>query len=306
MTEIFRAGIQSVSGGQGEAADALGMSYGQRMRKVVLPQALRVIIPPTGNEFIAMMKDTALVSFLGVTLASSEIFRRGQLVGKADFKALEALLVVAGMYWILTVIFTLLPGQARGPARQGLRASAGQLRRRGPLMTSTQGTAEPVVRCRNIHKRFGDLEVLRGIDLDLHQGEVLVIFGRSGSGKSTLLRCVNFLEDPTEGTIEVGGIDAVRGTPHQAPARPDPTAAAAGRHGLPAVQPVPAHDGAAEPDGRPAAGQGDGQGASCGSGASPSWTRWVWRTRPTSTRSGSPVVSSSGSRSPGRWRCSRR
>ena len=65
MTEIFRAGIQSVAAGQGEAADALGMTYRQKMRRVVLPQALRVIIPPTGNEFIAMMKDTALVSFLG-------------------------------------------------------------------------------------------------------------------------------------------------------------------------------------------------------------------------------------------------
>jgi polar amino acid transport system permease protein len=106
MTEIFRAGIQSVSGGQGEAADALGMTYTQKMRKVVLPQAFRVIIPPTGNEFIAMMKDTALVSFLGVTAASAEIFRRSQLVGKADFKNLEAYVLVAGFYWALTVIFT--------------------------------------------------------------------------------------------------------------------------------------------------------------------------------------------------------
>jgi len=65
-----------------------------------------VIIPPTGNEFIAMMKDTALVSFLGVTATTAEIFRRGQLVGKKDFKSLEALLVVAAMYWILTIIFT--------------------------------------------------------------------------------------------------------------------------------------------------------------------------------------------------------
>jgi polar amino acid transport system permease protein len=106
MTEIFRAGIQSVAGGQGEAADALGMTYGQKMRKVVLPQAFRVIIPPTGNEFIAMMKDTALVSFLGVTAASAEIFRRAQLVGKADFKNLEAYVAVALMYWGLTVVFT--------------------------------------------------------------------------------------------------------------------------------------------------------------------------------------------------------
>jgi polar amino acid transport system permease protein len=106
MTEIFRAGIQSVAAGQGEAADALGMTYGQKMRKVVLPQAFRVIIPPTGNEFIAMMKDTALVSFLGVTVANAEIFRRAQLVGKADFKNLEAYVVAAGLYWALTVIFT--------------------------------------------------------------------------------------------------------------------------------------------------------------------------------------------------------
>ena len=106
MTEIFRAGIQSVAGGQGEAADALGMTYGQKMRKVVLPQAFRVIIPPTGNEFIAMMKDTALVSFLGVTAATAEVFRRSQLVGKADFKNLEAYVAAALVYWGLTVVFT--------------------------------------------------------------------------------------------------------------------------------------------------------------------------------------------------------
>jgi ABC-type polar amino acid transport system ATPase subunit len=66
---------------------------------------------------------------------------------------------------------------------------------------------EPIVRVRGLHKRFGALHVLRGVDMDLRKGEVVVIFGRSGSGKSTLLRCVNFLEDPTEGTIEVAGIE---------------------------------------------------------------------------------------------------
>jgi polar amino acid transport system permease protein len=108
MTEIFRAGIQSVAHGQGEAADALGMRYWSKMRRVVLPQALRVIIPPTGNEFIAMMKDTALVSFLGVTVASAEMFRRSQLVGKADFKNLESYVLVALFYWVLTALFTML------------------------------------------------------------------------------------------------------------------------------------------------------------------------------------------------------
>ncbi len=71
-------------------------------------------------------------------------------------------------------------------------------------MTSPDG--EAVVRVEGLHKRFGDLEVLRGIDMEVDRGEVVVIFGRSGSGKSTLLRCVNFLEDPTAGAIEVAGI----------------------------------------------------------------------------------------------------
>jgi ABC-type polar amino acid transport system ATPase subunit len=65
---------------------------------------------------------------------------------------------------------------------------------------------EPVVRVRNLHKYFGPLEVLKGIDMEVDRGEVVVIFGRSGSGKSTLLRCINFLEDPTEGEVEVAGI----------------------------------------------------------------------------------------------------
>lgn len=106
MTEIFRAGIESVASGQGEAAEALGMTYGQRMRKVVLPQALRVIVPPTGNMFISMLKDSSLVSFLGVTVEGAEIFRRAQLAGRTDFHNLEALLLAAGMYWGLTILLT--------------------------------------------------------------------------------------------------------------------------------------------------------------------------------------------------------
>jgi ABC-type polar amino acid transport system ATPase subunit len=71
---------------------------------------------------------------------------------------------------------------------------------------SDRDSRDIVVKVRGLKKTFGQLEVLKGIDMDLHAGEVVVIFGRSGSGKSTLLRCVNFLEDPTEGTIEVGGM----------------------------------------------------------------------------------------------------
>jgi ABC-type polar amino acid transport system ATPase subunit len=65
---------------------------------------------------------------------------------------------------------------------------------------------EVVIRVEDLHKRFGRLEVVKGVDLELHKGEVVVVFGRSGSGKSTLLRCVNFLDDPTRGCVEVAGM----------------------------------------------------------------------------------------------------
>ena len=71
----------------------------------------------------------------------------------------------------------------------------------------------PVISVRNLHKSFGDLEVLRGIDIDISSGEVVVVFGRSGSGKSTFLRCINFLEDPTQGEIDVAGITIAAGPP---------------------------------------------------------------------------------------------
>jgi polar amino acid transport system ATP-binding protein len=68
------------------------------------------------------------------------------------------------------------------------------------------GDGQPVVRVDNLHKQFGELEVVRGVTFDVREGEVVVMFGRSGAGKSTVLRCINFLEDPTSGFVEVDGI----------------------------------------------------------------------------------------------------
>ncbi len=136
MTEIFRAGIQSVGHGQAEAADALGMTYPQRMRRVVLPQAIRVIIPPTGNEFIAMMKDTALVSFLGAEVARAELFLRAQLAFSSNIsKRLESLLVAAALYWLLTSVFTFFQSRlekriSKGYVRTSVRDGTGRRRTR--------------------------------------------------------------------------------------------------------------------------------------------------------------------------------
>jgi polar amino acid transport system permease protein len=103
MSEIFRAGIASVSKGQREAAIALGMTPGQTMTRIVIPQALRFAIPPTGNEFIAMTKDSALVSATGFV---HELMWRATKVGRAQFNNLEALIIAAVFYWILTLILT--------------------------------------------------------------------------------------------------------------------------------------------------------------------------------------------------------
>jgi polar amino acid transport system permease protein len=100
MTEIFRAGIQSVSNGQWQAAAALGMGRFQTLRMVVLPQAVRMIIPAIGNQFIAMQKDSSLVSVMGVW----EVTYRANRVARIDSMYIEMFLVAAAIYWVLTIV----------------------------------------------------------------------------------------------------------------------------------------------------------------------------------------------------------
>jgi polar amino acid transport system permease protein len=107
MTEIFRAGLQAVSHGQQEAAEALGMTRGQALRRVILPQAIRIIIPDIGNQFIAMQKDSALVSIMGVW----EITFLASRFARKDVKFMEMFLVAAAMYWFLTIVSSWLQGR---------------------------------------------------------------------------------------------------------------------------------------------------------------------------------------------------
>ena len=99
MTEIFRAGIQSVNRGQWQAASALGLSHLQTLRLIVLPQALKLIIPAVGNQFIAMQKDSSLVSVMGVW----EITYRANRFARKDSKYMEMFLLAAAIYWVLTI-----------------------------------------------------------------------------------------------------------------------------------------------------------------------------------------------------------
>lgn len=119
MAEIVRAGIISVEHGQTEAAQALGMDRGLVMRRIVLPQAMRVIIPPTGNETISMLKTTSLA--FGASVA--ELFTRSQQIASATYAVVEMLIVASIWYLLMTSILTI--GQyyieryfARGSQRQ--------------------------------------------------------------------------------------------------------------------------------------------------------------------------------------------
>ncbi len=107
MAEIARAGILSVDKGQDETAKALGMSSGMRMRRIVLPQAMRVIVPPTGNETIAMVKDTSLLIAVPVIV---ELYYQAYQFGARTFKIMPGL--VAATIWYLVVCSILMVGQS--------------------------------------------------------------------------------------------------------------------------------------------------------------------------------------------------
>ncbi len=99
VAEIFRAGIQSIDAGQMEAGRSLGMTWLQTMRHIIVPQAARRVIPPLGNEFIALLKDSSLVSVIGF----EELTRRGQLIIARTYASLEIWLCVAIIYLAMTV-----------------------------------------------------------------------------------------------------------------------------------------------------------------------------------------------------------
>jgi polar amino acid transport system permease protein len=104
MGEIFRAGIQAIPKGQTEAARSLGMTPAQSMYHVILPQAVKTILPPVGNEFVALLKDSSLVSILAV----ADLLRRGREYASQSFAYFETYTMVALVYLIITLFFSKL------------------------------------------------------------------------------------------------------------------------------------------------------------------------------------------------------
>ena len=216
MAEIVRAGIASVNEGQTEASVALGMTWGQTMRRTVLPQAMRVIIPPTGNELISLLKTTSLVTAVPL---STELYGRARDISGCKFRADPTL---DGRGYVVprndqcshgrpvlrrTPLFERVDEDAHHSPAPGTRRRTGQRNGSGdtPGYSRRRTQMTPMVKADRVCKNFGALEVLKGVSLEIDPGQVLCLVGPSGSGKSTFLRCINHLEQVNAGRLYVDG-----------------------------------------------------------------------------------------------------
>ncbi|MDO3433877.1 amino acid ABC transporter permease/ATP-binding protein [Rhizobium sp. CBN3] len=218
--EIFRSGIQSVERGQMEACRALSMSYGQGMRLIVIPQGVRRVLPALVNQFIGNVKDSSLVYFLGLLASEREIFRVGQDQAVVTGN-LSPLLLAGVFYLVITVPLThfvnyidarlRLGKQGRGPGPASGLAEVSELAAAGTYSTTAAASEDSrhfqggALQIRDLSMAYGELDVLKGVDLDIAAGTVTCIIGPSGSGKSTLLRCMNRLVEPKSGDMLLDG-----------------------------------------------------------------------------------------------------
>jgi polar amino acid transport system permease protein len=247
--EIIRGGIMSVNRNQNIAATSFGMGRFLTLRRIILPQAMRAILPGMSNDVIGMIKGTSIAS---VIFVNELTFRSQQIVGQ-NFKFFTVFAAAGVIYLIMTSavsacqallerrfnieidreagrgsgfsFFSMslsLPGfgpklveppapaaLAPAPATKDNVAAAASLdwirNITNPTSAELGVEPKPFVEFRNVHKAYGSREVLRGIDLTVKKGEVVVVMGPSGSGKSTLLRLVNHLESLDWGEIFVEG-----------------------------------------------------------------------------------------------------
>ena len=176
VAEIFRGGILAVDIGQTEAGISLGLSKVQTMRYVVVPQALKNAFPALANEFIVLMKETAIVGYI----ALQDLTKAGDFIISRTYNAFIPLFTVALVYFVIIKFLT-------------------------KLFNMFEGGFAKVIYVDSLRKDFGNIKVLKGITEKITKGEVVAIIGPSGSGKSTFLRCLNLLEQPTSGTITVDG-----------------------------------------------------------------------------------------------------
>ena len=233
--EAIRGGILSVDHGQREAAAALGLPGARQVRRIVLPQAMRAIVPSAFNDVIGLAKGTSVVYIL----AMPDLFYTVQIIYHRNLEVIPLLMVATIWYLVILTVLSAIQVHieryyARGTTRaqvehsplaalfgrwRSARAarweSAVQPQRQDRVAVEAQAKAGTTgwaqqrvggkVGIHNVSKSFGPLKVLDNVSLSFPSGSVTVILGQSGSGKSTLLRSINHLERVDDGFIDIDG-----------------------------------------------------------------------------------------------------
>jgi len=214
--EIIRGGVLSVNRGQSTAAAAFGMGPWLTLRRIVLPQAMRSILPGLANQSITMIKGTAITS---VIFVNELTFRAQQIVGQT-FEFFTVFAAAGLIYLVMTSVVAgaqtylerrfhpeadVVRPTGPPPAAPAPAGAADELPWTAVAATAPASLDEPFLVLSGVRKSYGHHVILDGIDLAVNRGEVVVLMGPSGSGKSSLLRLVNHLDRLDGGEIRVEG-----------------------------------------------------------------------------------------------------
>ena len=206
VSEMIRTGIDAVDRGQWEAAEALGFGRAKTFTKVIAPQAARHILPVYKGELISMVKMTSVVGYISV----EDLTKATDLIRSRTFEAFFPLIVTAILYFLLAWALTSLLRLAElriDPKRRprALKGVEGETLSAPAPSPAPRPEGETVISVAHLKKAYPNVTPLKDVNTEIRQGDVISIIGPSGTGKSTLLRCLNRLEEPTDGEIRVLG-----------------------------------------------------------------------------------------------------